>query len=50
MPSTLEKFGLVHAIRELCDQFHNTSLLPVHFHEHSEEISLPQKTQLMVFV
>src|SRR5688572_24774703 len=29
MPSTLEKFGLVPAIKEICDRFQSTALIPV---------------------
>lgn len=49
MPSTLEKFGLVQAVKELCERFQAVSLLPVFFHEHGELKELGQKKELMVF-
>lgn len=49
MPTTLDKFGLIHAIKELCDRFQTTSLLPVTFHEKGELDGLPQRKQLMLF-
>jgi len=49
MPSTLERFGLVHALRELCDQVHTTSLLPVHFQEQGEMDSMSPARQLMIY-
>ncbi|MGC3942961.1 MAG: sensor histidine kinase [Chryseolinea sp.] len=49
MPSTLERFGLVHALRELCDQVHTTSLLPVNFHAQGEVDNIPANKQLMIF-
>ena len=49
MPSTLEKFGLVHAVKELCERFHATSFLPVIFHEHGEFQGLNPRKELMIF-
>jgi two-component system NarL family sensor kinase len=49
MPSTLDKFGLVHAVKELCEEVQKTSLVPVHFHEHGEVRSLVQLKELMIF-
>jgi len=51
MPSTLERFGLVHALRELCDQVHATSMLPVTFHEHGHfnPDCITRNQQLMLF-
>jgi two-component system NarL family sensor kinase len=49
MPATLERFGLIHALRELCDQVHTTSLLPVNFHEQGEMNKLLPNKQLMIF-
>lgn len=49
MPSTLEKFGLVHAIRELCERFQATSFLPVIFQEQGELHTLDQRRELMIF-
>lgn len=49
MPSTLERFGLSHALRELCDQVQSTSLLTVSFHNRGEVDTLPASKQLMLF-
>jgi len=49
MPSTLEKFGLVQAIKELCERFHVASLLPVVFHDRGELRPMDKKRELMVF-
>src|SRR5688572_15341153 len=49
MPSTLEKFGLVPALRELCDRFQATSLLPVNFREHGEIGFIETKRALKIF-
>ncbi|MEP6735331.1 MAG: sensor histidine kinase [Chryseolinea sp.] len=49
MPSTLEKFGLVHALRELCEQLHKTTMMPITFNEHGEFERLAPKKELMVF-
>jgi two-component system, NarL family, sensor kinase len=49
MPSTLERFGLTHALKELCDRFQTTSLLPVTFTEEGDFEALSPRTQLMLF-
>ena len=49
MPSTLEKFGLVQAVKELCERFQVASLIPVMFHERGELRPMDQKRELMVF-
>ena len=49
MPSTLEKFGLVHAIKELCERFESTSTIPVKFEATGEISSLDSQRELMVF-
>lgn len=49
MPSTLEKFGLTHAIKELCERFHQTSKIPVRFAEQTEIPKLDQQRELMIF-
>lgn len=49
MPLTLEKFGLVHALKELCERFHATTFLPVIFYEQGEFQGLNQKKELMIF-
>jgi signal transduction histidine kinase len=49
MPSTLEKFGLAHALKELCDRFQSTSQMPISYHEQGEVRSIDAKRELMVF-
>jgi two-component system, NarL family, sensor kinase len=49
MPSTLEKFGLGHALKELCDRFQSTSQLPIQYHEHGDIVAIDSKRELMIF-
>jgi two-component system NarL family sensor kinase len=49
MPSTLEKFGLVHALKELCERFENTSRIPVSFDATGEITALDPQRELMIF-
>jgi two-component system, NarL family, sensor kinase len=50
MPSTLEKFGFVHAIKELCERFQGTSKIEIQFTEHGQIPPLEsQQRELMVF-
>jgi signal transduction histidine kinase len=49
MPSTLEKFGLMPALKEICERFQSASLIPVFFQEHGEMKSLDQKKELKVY-
>lgn len=49
MPSTLEKFGLSQALRDLCDRVQSTSLLPVRFIENDEISSIDKNKELMLF-
>lgn len=49
MPSTLERFGLVHALRELCDQVHTTTQLPVDFQGQGDVDNISPNKQLMLF-
>ncbi|HEY0743626.1 MAG TPA: sensor histidine kinase [Chryseosolibacter sp.] len=49
MPSTLEKFGLMYAIKELCERFQQTSKIPVHFTSNSEIPKLDSQRELMIF-
>jgi two-component system, NarL family, sensor kinase len=49
MPSTLEKFGLVQAIKEMCDRFQSTSALPITFNEIGSTPALAKNRELMVF-
>jgi len=49
MPSTLEKFGLAHALKELCERFQTTSQLAIHYHEHGEIKAIEAKRSLMIF-
>jgi two-component system NarL family sensor kinase len=49
MPSTLEKFGLIAALREICERFQSAALIPVSFIEHGETTSMGPKGELKVF-
>lgn len=49
MPSTLEKFGLTQAVKEMCERFQSTSLLPIRFLETGDIPSLEKNRELMVF-
>jgi two-component system NarL family sensor kinase len=49
MPSTLEKFGLVHAVKELCERFQGTSKIRIHFLEQGEITAMEPQRQLMIF-
>jgi signal transduction histidine kinase len=49
MPSTLEKFGFVHAIKELCERFQGTSKITIRFSQDGEISSLEPQRELMVF-
>jgi two-component system, NarL family, sensor kinase len=49
MPSTLEKFGLAHALKELCDRFQSTSHLPIQYAEQGDPKSMDAKRELMIF-
>lgn len=49
MPSTLEKFGLIQALSELCERFQNTSLLSIIFSESGETPAISKSRELMIF-
>jgi two-component system, NarL family, sensor kinase len=49
MPATLERFGLVQAVKEMCERFSSTTQLPIHFHEHGDINGLDMNKQLMLF-
>ncbi len=49
MPSTLEKFGLAHAMKELCERFQSTAQLPIRYREEGEVKSIDPKKELMIF-
>lgn len=49
MPSTLEKFGLIPALRELCDRFQGTSLIPINFRQRGEIRNIETKRALKIF-
>jgi two-component system NarL family sensor kinase len=49
MPSTLEKFGLSQALRELCDRFQATSQIAIEYDEDKEIEGIELKDQLMVY-
>lgn len=49
MPSTLEKFGLTYAIKELCERFEQTSKITISFTENGEIPKLDSQRELMIF-
>ena len=49
MPSTLEKFGLTHALRELCERFQDTSKITIQFFQHEDFKTLDKTRELMIF-
>jgi two-component system NarL family sensor kinase len=49
MPSTLEKFGLVPALREICDRFQATALTPINFLERGEIRIIEARRALKIF-
>ncbi len=49
MPATLEKFGLVQAIKELCERFHSTANVPILFEDSTDFPSIDQPRQLMIY-
>jgi two-component system, NarL family, sensor kinase len=49
MPSTLEKFGLTHALTELCERFQATSKICIAFIHEGESLSLDKTRELMIF-
>ncbi len=49
MPSTLEKFGLSLAVKEMCDRFQTTTSLPIVFEEIGKTPHLSKTRELMVF-
>lgn len=49
MPSTLEKFGLVQAIKELCERFQSTAQMPITCTEEGEVKPMDKKRELMIF-
>lgn len=49
MPSTLEKFGLTQAIKEMCERFQATAALPIVFEEQGSTPDMPKSRELMLF-
>lgn len=49
MPSTLEKFGLMHALTELCERFESTSRIKISFEQHGGEVEFDKPRELMIF-
>ena len=49
MPSTLEKFGFAQAVKEMCERFQATAMMPIQWHEHSEVKSMSKNRELMLF-
>jgi two-component system, NarL family, sensor kinase len=49
MPSTLEKFGLSQAVKEMCERFESTASIPISFEEIGGHRNLSKKNELMIF-
>jgi two-component system, NarL family, sensor kinase len=49
MPSTLDKFGFVQAVKEMCERFQATTSLPMLWHEHGEVKPMSKSRELMLF-
>ena len=49
MPSTLEKFGLAQAVKEMCERFQSTAALPITYIEEGELNAISKKRELMIF-
>jgi len=49
MPSTLEKFGLTQAVKEMCERFQATSTIPIVFEEYGSTPGLSKSRELMLF-
>lgn len=49
MPSTLEKFGLAQAVKEMCERFQSTAALPITYTEEGEIQDISKKRELMIF-
>ena len=49
MPATLEKFGFLNAIKELCERFQATSKIEIKFSEPDEFPTIDKQRQLMLF-
>jgi two-component system, NarL family, sensor kinase len=49
MPSTLEKFGLSQAIKEICERISSATKLPVNFHEDGQSVALDKQKEVMLF-
>jgi two-component system, NarL family, sensor kinase len=49
MPSTLEKFGLTQAVKEMCERFQGTAGIPIVFEEEGDTPSLSKNRELMIF-
>lgn len=49
MPSTLEKFGLAQALRELCEKTQDTSFIQLNFNEEGTVPMMQKSEELMIF-
>lgn len=49
MPSTLDKFGLAQALKELCERIQDTSLMSINFYEQGEVPMMQKSEELMIF-
>jgi two-component system, NarL family, sensor kinase len=49
MPSTLEKFGLAQALKELCERMQGSALMTINFHDDAATFSIDKNKELMLF-
>lgn len=49
MPATLEKFGLSHALKEMCEQYTAVAGIQIKFSEQGKPIMLEKNAEIMIF-
>jgi signal transduction histidine kinase len=49
MPSTLDKFGLIPALKEICERFQSAAFVPVNFHDSGDVKPIDRKRELKAF-
>lgn len=49
MPSTLDKFGFSHAVKEMCERFQATALMPIQWHEHGDIKPMSKSRELILY-
>ena len=49
MPATLEKFGLSHALKEMCEQYTTVSGIQIQFSEKGQSSPLSKSAEIMIF-